>query len=77
MENNYNVRHLFGKTKITISADNDSSGKDDHVDLCVLKYFPTAGVLEVSPNFTFHRKPYRIEVKSNSFCFRTVRSQPN
>ena len=45
-----------------VIGESDSSGKDDHVDLCVLKYSASAGVLEVSPNFTFHRKPYRIEV---------------
>jgi len=35
----------------------------DRVDLCVIKYWPKTGLLEVAPDFTFHRKPYRIEVR--------------
>jgi len=56
MEKKNYVSDLFAINKITFSAGNDSSGEEDHVDLCVLKYFPMARVQEDSPNFTFDRK---------------------
>ena len=36
----------------------------EYVDLCILKYSPSNGVLEVSPDFTNNRKPYTIELEN-------------
>lgn len=43
---------------------NDNSGEKgekNYLDLCVIKYGAN-GVLELSPDFTHAKKPYRIEV---------------
>ncbi len=36
--------------------------QDHHLDLCVIKY-GSNGVLEVSPDFTSGKQPYRVEVR--------------
>ncbi len=36
--------------------------QDHHLDLCVIKY-GSNGVLEVSPDFTSGKQPYKVEVR--------------
>jgi hypothetical protein len=43
----------------------DSDDGDGHVDLCVIRYGDD-GVLQVSPDFSNGKRPYRIEVKHKS-----------
>ncbi len=45
---------------LTEEESGDKEGRD-YLDICVLKYGAN-GVLEISPDFSRTRKPYRVEV---------------
>ncbi len=49
--------------RLDLSGGTDSGGgeADDHVDLCVIRYGDD-GVMQLSPDFSSGKKPYRIEV---------------
>ena len=57
---------------IKIADDDTTCGVDENTDedvsgvgstvVCVIKYGGSNGVLEISPDFSHGRKPYRIEV---------------
>ena len=63
----YHGLNQFGQVmmvRLFVDEKGDTDHYGEYVDLCILKYSPSNGVLEVSPDFTNNRKPYTIELEN-------------
>ena len=59
-----------GSATTSGASNTETKKKDKFIDLVALKYGEN-GVLEMTPDFTYNKKPYRVEVrwlKAVSFC---------
>ena len=61
----YHGLNQFGQIMvIRLFIDHDGDEHyGEYIDLCIMKYSPANGLLEVSPDFTRNRKPYTIELE--------------
>ena len=63
----YHGLNQFGQVmmiRLFVDEKEDTEHYGEYIDLCILKYSPSNGVLEVSPDFTNNRKPYTIELEN-------------